>query len=369
MKTTTKRSEPKRETGQVLIMFVLALAALIGFMALALDVGVAFHERRNLQNAADAAALAGVRFLPNDTAAANAAARDWAGKNGIAPNEVVAVEFENGNTLIRVRLEREVPAIFARALGILSFDAGASAAARTASAVGLSGLMPFAVLDDLLVGTQCQYPFTSCQQVALKYDSTNSPPQSNFGLIAIDCTGANCVRDTIKGGSKSPLCSTQQTPIPPGCPTQKDTEPGNKKGPVQDGAVWRLAASNNVNCNSLAQVVDASGNVLTACNPWGSYAYPSLDSDGDGGTCDNLSNGNGSCRLIAVPVVADLAQGSAPETITEFALFWLNSIQQPCNGNHCEIAGYFIHAHVSISGLVGNYDPANDPFLVFKLVE
>jgi Flp pilus assembly protein TadG len=339
-------------------------------MAMAIDVGLAMQERRSLQNAADAAALAGVRFLPGDSAAANAAALEWAEKNGIAPNEVVAVEFENGNTLIRVRLAREAPAVFARALGILSFDVGASAAARTGSAVGLSGLVPFAVLDDLLEGTQCQYPFTSCQQVALKYDSTNSPPQSNFGLIAIDCTGANCVLDTIKGGSESPLCSTQQaTPLPPGCPTQKDAEPGNKKGPVENGAVWRLDPSNNVNCNSLAQVVDAGGNVLAACNPWGSVAYAGLDSDGDGGTCDNLSNGNGSCRLVAVPVVDDLAQGSAPETITEFALFWLNSIQQPCQGNHCEIAGYFIDAHVSISGLVGNYDPENSPFLIFKLVE
>ncbi|MDO8616502.1 MAG: pilus assembly protein TadG-related protein [Dehalococcoidia bacterium] len=370
MRTTTKGPEPQRETGQTLIMFALALIALIGFMAMVTDVGLAMQERRNAQNAADAAALAGVRFLPGDTAAANAAARDWAAKNGIAPSEVVAVDFENSNTLIRVRLEREVPAVFARVLGFLSFDVGASAAARTGSAVGMSGLVPFAVLDDLLEGTQCSYPFSSCQEVALKYDSTNSPPESNFGLIAIDCTGASCVLDTIKGGSQSPVCSTQQqTPLPPGCPAEKDTEPGNKKGPVEDGAVWRLDPNNNVNCNSLAQVVDASSNVLAACNPWGSVAYSSLDSDGDGGSCDNLSNGNGSCRLMAIPVIDDLGQGSAAETITEFALFWLNSIQQPCQGSHCEISGYFIDAHVSISGLVGNYDPEDNPFLIFKLVE
>lgn len=44
-------------------------SALLGFMALALDVGVLFHTKRNLQTAADAAALAGAQdFLYNQSA-------------------------------------------------------------------------------------------------------------------------------------------------------------------------------------------------------------------------------------------------------------------------------------------------------------
>src|SRR3990170_8853939 len=53
----------QREKGQMLILFVLALAVLLGFVAMVIDVGLAFQERRNAQNAADAAALAGAQEL------------------------------------------------------------------------------------------------------------------------------------------------------------------------------------------------------------------------------------------------------------------------------------------------------------------
>ena len=49
------------ENGQTLVLTALCGSALLGFMALALDVGVLFHTKRNLQTAADAAALAGAQ--------------------------------------------------------------------------------------------------------------------------------------------------------------------------------------------------------------------------------------------------------------------------------------------------------------------
>ena len=53
----------RRECGQTLLLFVLALGVLIGFVALAIDVGLLYEDRRHLQNTADAAALAGVLGL------------------------------------------------------------------------------------------------------------------------------------------------------------------------------------------------------------------------------------------------------------------------------------------------------------------
>lgn len=47
------------ERGQALIFLVLGLTVFLGFVALAIDGGMAFSDRRNIQNAADAAALAG----------------------------------------------------------------------------------------------------------------------------------------------------------------------------------------------------------------------------------------------------------------------------------------------------------------------
>lgn len=46
------------ESGQVLAVTVFCLVILSGFMALALDVGTLFRAKRNVQIAADAAAVA-----------------------------------------------------------------------------------------------------------------------------------------------------------------------------------------------------------------------------------------------------------------------------------------------------------------------
>ena len=72
------------EKGQTLVLTALCGSVLIGFMALALDVGVLFHTRRGLQTAADAAALAGaLDYLYNHSASsAQAAACTAATKNG-----------------------------------------------------------------------------------------------------------------------------------------------------------------------------------------------------------------------------------------------------------------------------------------------
>src|SRR6267154_5669210 len=49
--------------GQVAIILTLALATLLGVMALGADVGVMYYQWNQLQKGADAAALAGANFL------------------------------------------------------------------------------------------------------------------------------------------------------------------------------------------------------------------------------------------------------------------------------------------------------------------
>ena len=53
----------RKEEGQILIFTGLILAALMGFSAIALDVGMIAIEKSKLQNVADAAALAGANRL------------------------------------------------------------------------------------------------------------------------------------------------------------------------------------------------------------------------------------------------------------------------------------------------------------------
>jgi Flp pilus assembly protein TadG len=49
--------------GQILIMFAIMLTALLGAVGLSVDLGMAFSQRRTMQSAADAGALAGARVV------------------------------------------------------------------------------------------------------------------------------------------------------------------------------------------------------------------------------------------------------------------------------------------------------------------
>ena len=68
------------ERGAVLVFAALVLTALLGFAALVVDIANATQVRRQSQNTADAAALAGAAELPNGPAAA-AAVKFYAAKN------------------------------------------------------------------------------------------------------------------------------------------------------------------------------------------------------------------------------------------------------------------------------------------------
>ena len=59
-----RRRAAQAERGQTLLIGVLAMTALLGFTAMAIDIGMFFEDRRHLQNSADAMALAGVQELP-----------------------------------------------------------------------------------------------------------------------------------------------------------------------------------------------------------------------------------------------------------------------------------------------------------------
>lgn len=57
------RNTPSRQRGQILVLFVLALVAMVSMVGLVIDGGGAYSQRRGQQNAADLAALAGANAL------------------------------------------------------------------------------------------------------------------------------------------------------------------------------------------------------------------------------------------------------------------------------------------------------------------
>src|SRR3712207_3553913 len=87
--------------GQTLVLFALSTTLLLAALGLVLDAGYTFAQRREMQNAADAAALAGTRLLaenPNTTGML-ALVRAVAVQNGV-PNaaDVTCTYITDTNT-------------------------------------------------------------------------------------------------------------------------------------------------------------------------------------------------------------------------------------------------------------------------------
>jgi Flp pilus assembly protein TadG len=72
------------ESGQALIVSALCMTCLIGFVALAADVGIMLRDKRLLQIAADSAAIAGALEINYDSGAVTTAALAAATQNGFA---------------------------------------------------------------------------------------------------------------------------------------------------------------------------------------------------------------------------------------------------------------------------------------------
>jgi Flp pilus assembly protein TadG len=83
-----------KESGQVLVITAFCMIGLVGFLALAVDVGVLFHTRWQLQTAADAAATAAaVEYLHNgyDTSSARTAGTSAATDNNVSDGNTMTV--------------------------------------------------------------------------------------------------------------------------------------------------------------------------------------------------------------------------------------------------------------------------------------
>ena len=111
------------ESGQVLVMTFFSMALLLGFLGLAIDVGVLFHARRHMQAVADAAAMAGATEMfyngsTNVVAKANAAAKAMGvdpAKSGNTVNVTVAPTLTGGvacPSCVGVQVATPNPTIF-----------------------------------------------------------------------------------------------------------------------------------------------------------------------------------------------------------------------------------------------------------------
>jgi Flp pilus assembly protein TadG len=210
MMTTRLRSE----RGAVLIHVGIAMIGLLGFCAMAVDYGVMWTARRQAQNSADAAALAGAVSLAfvdrADTNRARFAAEAageanpiWGAAPNIDPaNDIVIGTCPPGITnaidlCVRANVYRNqshgnaLPTFFAHILGINNQGVQATATARVLVGNSASCMRPWALTDKWhdLVDTDNPIEGTPTWTFEDKYERyfENGPSRGQLMPGAVDC--------------------------------------------------------------------------------------------------------------------------------------------------------------------------------------
>jgi Flp pilus assembly protein TadG len=125
----SRQSERRREDGQMLVLFCLALVAMIGLVGLVIDGGAAYAQRRSQQNASDLAALAAADALYNGRTQAEATtvAQAVAASNFAGSGASVTVTFPDSKVQVDVSAPHENS--FARLLGQAQWQVSTTAQA------------------------------------------------------------------------------------------------------------------------------------------------------------------------------------------------------------------------------------------------
>jgi len=163
--------EPVCDGGYVAILVAIALPLLVVLAALAVDVANWYAQAQRVQQAADAAALAGAVYLPLDPVAARSSALDFARRNGYvdvassaagAGTTVTPVQLADRPSQLQVTITTAVHnvfgALFGRPTTVITRTAVADYAAplRLGSACNVFGQEPVGAGDARLGSRACQ---------------------------------------------------------------------------------------------------------------------------------------------------------------------------------------------------------------------
>jgi Flp pilus assembly protein TadG len=101
---TGVRERARDDSGLIAVWFAVLVPVLFAFAAFAVDVSRWYVETERMQKAADAAALAGVVYMPADFARARATARDIAARNGFPNSGRYVVDVTPGDKPSRLKV-------------------------------------------------------------------------------------------------------------------------------------------------------------------------------------------------------------------------------------------------------------------------
>jgi hypothetical protein len=326
------------------------MVTVLGSAAMAVDVGIFLHERRDLQNAADAAALAGVQELPFSATEAEAWAAQWAENNGIGDGELGVIEVSTTyaeNDTVTVGVQRDVSFVFGRVLGLTDDTMQADATARVGSPGYADNVMPWALRTSYKDAAEENEGFGV---PVVLMEAAQGGASGAHGAI---CFGAHCgasdYRDGVKYGGGMDLEGLYEM------------NPGVMPGPTGQGMDYRLSNTDE-NCDTFEQVFTEVGEddwafTTNDCNPW-------------------TEAGSGSLRVVLAPVIDDYyfdECGGASCTIqgSGFAILFLEDPSACVTPEHPDeplVCARFLRAAFDLPSLIGAYNPDSDVRLM-RLVE
>ena len=133
--------------GQTGVIMTLAMATIVGALGLCTDVGLFYFNWMRLQKAADSAAIAGAIHLTGipastDNSQVIGAANQYAQLNGVKSGEIVSTTVAADAKSVTIQLQRTVPYVFARVLGLSQGAVVARATAGLNNTLTPLGMLP-----------------------------------------------------------------------------------------------------------------------------------------------------------------------------------------------------------------------------------
>ncbi|MCM8710240.1 Tad domain-containing protein [Clostridium sp. SYSU_GA19001] len=200
--------------GNAAILLCLLVAAIFGFAAFAIDIGLAYVEKAKLINAMDSAALAGALELPDNTDKAKKAAAEYLEKNELKLEDAIITVGEDKRN-IQIKGTKNVKHFFAPVIGIENSKVSASAKAVIGYAKSITGgIRPFAVQI---------FDFSYGDIVTLKQDAGDGY-NGNYGAVALGGQGSSVFKANALYGYNGKISVGDYI----------DTETGNMAGATNE---------------------------------------------------------------------------------------------------------------------------------------
>jgi Flp pilus assembly protein TadG len=228
----------REDSGAVAVIVAILLFVLIALSAFAVDAGYLYTVKRQLQTAADAAALAGCRVLADggDEAAVLAESDEYAERNASSPGDELYMLDTAPETVVtadsvQITVEKDAPLFFARIFGGDSTIVQARSKARIAYLTGVTGIVPWGV------------PTIQATRVTARFPGGAEVPLTNAGGGRWEGTVPVPAGASTSGKLLTVIAYNDQTAYPDGT----SDYPNGVPEPIQPAAsVWVRQATDGI---------------------------------------------------------------------------------------------------------------------------